>query len=99
MPWFQQSQDDYEDRGLTVVGVSLDERGWRAVTPFLKQHEIRYPVVVAGPKAARAFKPVEPLPTTLFLDRSGGIVARHHGMIAPDYLERVIELLLAEEAP
>lgn len=97
MPWFNEAHREYADRGVSIVGVALDERGWRAVTPFLKQHGIEYPVVMAGPKTARAFDPVEPLPTTVFLDRSGGIVARHHGLIAPDYLTKVIELLLAEE--
>lgn len=97
MPWFDAAHADYSGRGVSIIGVSVDERGWRAVTPFLRQYGIDYPVVTADPETARAFRPIEPLPTTLFLDRDGGVVARHHGLIAPDYLRKVIELLLAEE--
>ena len=96
MPWFQQLADKYADRGLTVVGVAMDERGWPAVTPFLNQYDIDYPIILGSRSIALAYAPVEPLPTTVFLDRHGRIVARHHGLIPPDHLERVLESLLAE---
>ncbi len=99
MPWFNKLHRERAAEGLSVVGVSLDERGWRAVTPFLAQYDIEYPVVLASPEVAAAYAPVEPLPTTIFLDRRLRIVARHHGIIGLEKLQRVSDLLLAEEAP
>src|SRR6202046_367775 len=35
IPWFSQLEKPYSANGLVVVGVSLDEKGWPVVKPFL----------------------------------------------------------------
>src|ERR1700733_14123317 len=37
IPWFVEFQQQYRDRGLVVVGLSLDEAGWKAVKPFAEE--------------------------------------------------------------
>src|SRR5579862_1507508 len=46
IPWFQEFQTKYKSKGLTSLGVAMDDEGWPVVTPFLKQHPINYPIVV-----------------------------------------------------
>src|SRR5579872_122719 len=40
IPWFSEFQTRYASKGLVVVGVSLDEGGWKDVKPFLAGHNI-----------------------------------------------------------
>ena len=40
IPWFMEFQDKYNKTGLTVVGASLDDDGWKSVKPFLREHKI-----------------------------------------------------------
>jgi hypothetical protein len=37
---------EYADRGFAVLGVAMDERGWAAVTPFLAERRVDYPVLL-----------------------------------------------------
>src|SRR5215472_3440510 len=34
IPWFMEFQSKYGQKGLTVVGASLDDDGWKSVKPF-----------------------------------------------------------------
>lgn len=44
MPWFEEFSNRYRDRGLIVVGLSMDEDGWTAVRPALGRLKITYPI-------------------------------------------------------
>src|SRR5258708_9530690 len=35
IPWYMEFDAKYKDRGLAVIGVSMDEDGWKTVKPFL----------------------------------------------------------------
>src|SRR6202030_2748526 len=37
IPWFVEFQNKYRDQGFEVLGVSMDEDGWKAITPFVQQ--------------------------------------------------------------
>src|SRR6266404_2787419 len=36
IPWFSEFERKYAAKGLAVVGVSLDEDGWKVLKPFLE---------------------------------------------------------------
>jgi len=36
IPWYIEFQDKYKNSGLSAIGVSLDDDGWKSVKPFLK---------------------------------------------------------------
>src|SRR5580698_8938037 len=38
IPWFEAFQSAYAAKGFAVVGVSLDEDGWKVLRPFLEEH-------------------------------------------------------------
>jgi thiol-disulfide isomerase/thioredoxin len=46
IPWFVEFQNKYQDRGLAVLGVSMDEDGWQAVRPFIAAHNMNYRVPI-----------------------------------------------------
>src|SRR6516165_7654652 len=50
IPGFVAIQKKYADKGLTVVGVSVDQQGASVVKPFMQQLKMNYPVVLANAK-------------------------------------------------
>jgi thiol-disulfide isomerase/thioredoxin len=46
---------DYGARGFIVVAVAMDERGWAAVTPFVTQFRMDYPVLLGNGRLARLY--------------------------------------------
>ena len=41
IPWFAEFQQTYKNRDFVVLGVSLDEDGWKSVQPFLDAPYVR----------------------------------------------------------
>ena len=77
-----------------MVGVALDEDGWKSVRLFVKEKNIRYPIVVGNDDTAKQYG-VESLPMTFLIDRNGRIAATYSGMVDKDKCEREIRELLA----
>lgn len=83
-----------KEKGLEIVGISLDEQGWEVVLPFLDKNKINYPVVVASPREARKWGRIQYIPTTFIVDKQGFIVDTHTGVMTKDALLKKITPLL-----
>ena len=94
IPWFMEFEKRYKDRGLAVLGVSLDEDGWKAVKPFLETTKINYRIVLGGEDIAKLYD-VEAMPQTVLIDRQGRIATTHVGVVDKDSCEKEIQQLLA----
>jgi peroxiredoxin len=95
IPWYVEFQNRYKRRGLSVIGVSMDDDGWKSVRPFLQQHHINYPILVGDGKLGEAFG-FKAMPATLLIDRDGKIADLHVGMVDKTIFEREIQVLLEE---
>jgi cytochrome c biogenesis protein CcmG/thiol:disulfide interchange protein DsbE len=95
IPWYMEFQNKYRDKGLSVVGVSMDEDGWKSVKPFLAENNINYPIVIGNSDLGTLFG-VTALPVTLLIDRNGKIAESHAGMVDKDAFESEIQVLLKE---
>jgi peroxiredoxin len=95
MPWFTQFQQTERQRGLVVVGVSLDEGGWPRVKSYVEHQPITYRVVAGDRDLARPTIGSS-IPTTLILDREGRIAVRHAGFCSKAEYQRDIQKILAE---
>jgi thiol:disulfide interchange protein DsbD len=94
IPTFNQIHQQLADRGVVVLGVSMDEDGGAPlVQSFLKSHPMNYPVVLASEKATDLFH-INKLPTTLVYDRSGKQLQRFEGYTPPDALESIVKTAL-----
>ncbi len=98
IPWYMEFQTKYKDKGLSVVGVSMDEDGWKSVKPFLAENKINYPIVIGNSDLGTQFG-LSGLPLTLLIDRNGKIAESHAGMVDKDAFEREIQSLLKDPAP
>jgi len=89
-------QNKYGKHGLTAIGVSMDDNGWKSVKPFLEEHKLNYPVVIANEDLANRYGGLPSLPMTLLIDRNGKIAESHAGMVDKDAFENKIKALLHE---
>jgi hypothetical protein len=64
----------YSGEGLAVVGVSLDEEGWKVLKPFLAEHPVSYRVALGNEDVAKQYG-IEGMPDTFLIDRHGRIAA------------------------
>jgi peroxiredoxin len=97
IPWYVEFQNNYKEKGLSVVGVSMDEDGWKSVKPFLADNKINYPIVIGNSDLGTQFG-LTGLPLTLLIDRNGRIADSHAGLVDKDAFEREIQSLLKDPA-
>lgn len=94
IPWFIDFQRRYKDRGFEVLGVSMDDDGWKAISPFVSEKQINYRIVLGDDKTGDQYGGVEALPTTFVIDRDGKIASVHVGLAGRKDFEDAIEKLL-----
>jgi peroxiredoxin len=83
MPVLERLYKKYKDRGLVVVGVSVDEEAGN-VAPFIKKMKVSFPIVHdAAHKIADRFKPPK-MPSSYVIDRKGIVRYIHEGFHAKD---------------
>jgi len=92
-PHFVELQQKYAERGLQIVGVSMDDSP-DPVRPFYQQFHINYPVVMGTAKTGEDYGGVLGLPIVFLIDRDGRIVSKHIGATDPAVFEKEITQLL-----
>jgi peroxiredoxin len=97
MPWFADFQKKYGAKKFAVVGVSLDDDGWKSLRPFLKEHrEFRYKMLAGDQVTAERYGSADGLPDTFLIDRMGNLVETYHGVVDRDAVEANIQALLTK---
>ncbi len=94
IPDFVALQDQYRDKGLVVVGISLDQDGAKVVAPFAKHYKINYPIVLGDDNVASQYGNIQAIPTTFIIDSNGNIVGSHEGVTEKSVFEAEIKKLL-----
>lgn len=97
IPWFIEFENQYQDRGLRVIGVSMDDDGWKLVKPFVEAKKMNYPVVIGNEELAQRYGGVDSLPETLLIGRDGKVAAVHVGLTDRAIFEKKIAELLAKK--
>jgi peroxiredoxin len=97
IPWFEAFQSAYNAKGFAVVGVSMDEDGWKILRPFLEQHKIPYTMLLGDDPMSKRYG-INNLPDTFLIDRRGRVAALYkEGLVDKDNVEANIKTLLAEQ--
>jgi thiol-disulfide isomerase/thioredoxin len=98
IPWFMEFQKKYKYSGLAVIGVAMDEDGWKSVKPYIKEKKINYRVVIGNEDLAKQYG-VAAMPVTLLIDRQGKIGGSHAGVVDRAGFESEIRALIEGRAP
>ncbi len=94
IPHLIQLYNDYQGKGLELIGMDVDKGDVETVRKFVKSMDIPYPIVVASDDVARNYR-VNGIPTTILIDKEGNIRERIAGFsttIAQGLTTRVAEL-------
>lgn len=96
IPWYMEFESKYKQRGLAVIGVSMDADGWKSVKPFMAEKKMNYDVVIGSDGLGQKFG-LNNMPLTLLIDRSGKIADSHAGVVDKAAWETELRELLAEK--
>jgi cytochrome c biogenesis protein CcmG/thiol:disulfide interchange protein DsbE len=91
IPDFISSYKDYRDKGLAIVGVSVDQLAPARLNEWVAQAGINYPVALATEQVISDYRPGDYIPTTILVDREGRIRYRHVGVMQKALLVRLVE--------
>ncbi len=97
IPHFKELYTGYKDRGLEIIGASLDEGGEGPVKAFVQQNGVTYPVGLADSRLAQAYGGIQGIPTTFLIDREGKIAKKYIGYQDKEVFEKEIRRLLSSE--
>jgi peroxiredoxin len=94
IPGFIELQKQYGEKGLAIVGVSLDQAGAATVKAFVEKNKMNYPVVMGDDTTVKAYGGINGIPTTFVIDRKGKIAGKHIGFADKAKFEKEIKPLL-----
>lgn len=94
IPWFVELQNSYKSRGFAVLGVSMDEDGWKVVRPFVKDKAMNYRVIIGNEYISRLYGGIDSLPMSFIIGRHGDIAFEHNGLAGKStYRSEILRLL------
>jgi cytochrome c biogenesis protein CcmG/thiol:disulfide interchange protein DsbE len=76
IPWFSEFQKKYGAKGFAMVGVSLDEGGWKVLKLFLADAKIPYRMLLGNDRMMQRYR-IQNLPDTFLIDRRGRVAAAY----------------------
>jgi len=94
IPHFIELQKQYKDRGVTIVGISVDMEGIEVVKSFVQKHQVNYPILMADAKVQQSYGEIQAIPTTFVIDTSGTIQKQYVGYRDKSVFEADIKKLL-----
>ena len=99
LPMLVEEQTRYQDRGVVVVGASMDDATTvKNVSPFAKKEKLNFPVWIgATVDHLDKLGLGQAIPATAFFDRDGNLVGRVLGVLRKDDLEHRIEWMLGNK--
>ena len=92
LPALNKLHNRYKDRGLQIVGISIDFDGPDAIQPIVQKLKIEFPIYWCGQKAIDKFK-VKAIPMLLFI-KQGEMVERLQGNRPEIFLDQKIREFL-----
>jgi len=100
IPWFMDFEKEFKNRGFAVLGVSMDEDGWKVVKPYVADMKMNYRVLLGNDEVSGKYGGLDSLPTTLLIDREGRIVSKHIGITGgkEDFKNAIEQLLNGNSA-
>lgn len=93
MPEIEALHQRISAKGAVLLGVSMDDDAYKVVPPFLKEHKITFPILIADRKVSASYA-VRGLPTAYLIDAEGRISRRWVGALDVRAAENDILALL-----
>ena len=105
IPYFTEFEQAYKNKGLAVVGVSIDilyenlknsNEAWSRVKPFVQTHNVNYPILMGDDQVTKIYD-IQALPVTYLIDKKGRIAATYAGLVDKNDVATNIEIMLGNQ--
>jgi peroxiredoxin/YHS domain-containing protein len=93
MPEMQRLHEKYSAKGLTILGVSVDEEGEKKVKPFIARRKFTYPILLDDQSTWKAYN-AKVIPALFLVDKEGRIVRQWVGKPDKKEVEQAVLDLL-----
>ncbi len=93
IPGIEKLYNDYKNKGLVVLAVSVDEDGWDQVRSFISSNGISYTVLKGDNDVEKNYQ-VRTIPMMLILDKDGRISKRYLGFGNEEDLDKDVKAIL-----
>jgi len=100
IPVVNQIYKAYREKGLVVIGISLDRKPPQEVKKFLDEIHVEYLNVMGDEETLEKYSqmanlgPIRGIPATFIIDRQGRICQRYMGLTEKRILEEAIQKVL-----
>jgi thiol-disulfide isomerase/thioredoxin len=95
IPGFVRIQEKYRDKGLVIVGLSVDDTADKAKA-YAKEYKMNYPILLAEGKedAQDAYGPIWGIPASFLISKDGKVCRKHMGIAPEAVFEKEVAALL-----
>lgn len=94
MPHLDTVQKRYRERGLVVLGVSVDDQDADFVKRYVARLGVKFRLAMADEEVLDSYGPIRSIPTTFFIDRRGVVTRRVVGYIDEETLDSYVTELV-----
>ncbi len=93
IPELVEAYAKYKDKGVVILGVSLDDSA-ETLRAYAPKKQMTYPLLLWQDAFEDAYGPIVGVPITFFIGRDGTISRRHFGPVTKEGLDQEIKALL-----
>lgn len=103
-PWLIDLRNQYSSKGFEILGISTDDidrsdpkafgQEKKEIADFVDRMHMPYPVLIDGDSLSKPYGGLDAMPTSIFVDREGKIVAATMGITSKDDIEANIQKAL-----
>ncbi len=91
IPDLIEAYTELKDRGLEILGLSVDDMPAAALQEWVRKQGLNYPVALATPEMVAAYEPGDYIPATIIVDRKGVIRFRQAELMTKAALVKLFE--------
>lgn len=97
IPDFVAAYEQLKEKGLVIIGVSVDRTSTDVLRSFVEKFKMTYPIAFATKKIIDDYQPGRFIPTTIIIDKAGKIRHKHVGLMDKETLQKYFSLLAEEK--
>jgi len=97
MPEWVALQAEFGPKGVTFVGINVDNEGAEVARPFAEKRKVNYPILMGNMDLGNDFGGLDGIPSTFVIDRDWNMINRYTGMVTPDLIRAEIVALLRQD--
>lgn len=97
IPDFIEAYEQHKDKGLEIIGISIDRISQSKVLKFTEKYKMTYPVAMVTSQITKDYGPFPAVPTTIIIDKNRKVRHRQIGWVDKKFIENWFTKLIEEK--